>query len=281
MTERHIEESSAPLIEHLMELRTRLIWSLVALTVAAVICFVFRFQIWDVLSGPLLAADPDAIVQSLNPQEVFFAIMNVALWGGFFISFPIIAYQVWAFVAPGLYRSEQGAFLPFLIATPFLFALGAALAYFLVIPLALDFLIGFAEDTAKGSGIEIKSENRFSEYVGFIKVMLLAFGMSFQLPVLLTLMGRTGLITADQLARGRKYAVVGIAAVAALITPPDVISQFLLGIPVYILYEISIHLVRRFEARRAAEDEWPDDEDWDEDWEDEDEDADATAEKAP
>ncbi|MEM1298795.1 MAG: twin-arginine translocase subunit TatC, partial [Pseudomonadota bacterium] len=142
--------------------------------------------------------------------------------------------------------------------------LGAALAYYLVIPLALDFLISFAENTADEAGIEIKNENRFSEYVGFIKVMLLAFGMSFQLPVLLTLMGRVGLLTSEQLANGRKYAVVGIAAAAALITPPDVISQFLLGIPVFILYEISIHIVRRFEAQRAAEEaEFDDDEDWD------------------
>jgi sec-independent protein translocase protein TatC len=244
-------------------LRTRLVYALIALGIATVICFVFRFQIWNFLSGPLLAADPDATVVSLNPQEVFFSIMNVALWGGFFISFPIIAYQVWAFVAPGLYKNEQGAFLPFLVATPFLFVAGAALAYYLVIPLALEFLIGFAENTAEEGAIEIKNENRFSEFIGFIKVMLLAFGMSFQLPVLLTLMGRVGLLTSEQLANGRKYAVVGIAALAALVTPPDIISQFLLGIPVYILYEVSIFLVRRFEAKRAAQDAE------DEDWEDE------------
>ena len=265
MTDKHIEDSSAPLIEHLIELRQRLIYALIALGVATVICFVFRFQMWDFLSGPLLRADPNATVQTLNPQETFFTIMNLAIWGGFFFGFPFIAYQIWAFVAPGLYKNEQTAFLPFLIATPFLFVLGASLAYFLVIPLALDFLISFAENTAAGGGIEIKNENRFSEYVGFIKVMLLAFGMSFELPVLLTLMGRVGLITSQQLAGGRKYAVVGIAAAAALITPPDVISQFLLGIPVYILYEISIHLVRRFEERRAAEDEWDEDEDLDDD----------------
>ena len=270
MTDDHIEASSAPLIEHLMELRTRLVYALIALGIATVICFVFRFQMWDFLSGPLLRADPDAIVQSLSPQETFFTMMNLAIWGGFFFGFPFIAYQVWAFVAPGLYKNEQGAFLPFLLATPFLFVLGASLAYFLVIPLALNFLIAFAENTAAGGGIDIENNNRFSEYVGFIKVMLLAFGMSFQLPVLLTLMGRVGLITSEQLSRGRKYAVVGIAAAAALITPPDVISQFLLGIPVYVLYEISIHIVRRFEAQRAAEDEWPDEDEDDEDWDDKD-----------
>ena len=268
MTEQHIEESSAPLIEHLIELRKRLVWSLIALGVMTIVCFVFRDALWNFLAGPLRAADPNAIVQTLNPQEVFFGIMNIALWGGFFLSFPVIAYQVWAFIAPGLYKNEQGAFLPFLIATPFLFILGASLAYYMVIPLALDFLIGFAENTATTTSIEIKNENRFSEYAGFIKVMLLAFGMSFQLPVLLTLLGRVGIINSEQLAAGRKYAVVGIAAAAALITPPDVISQFLLGIPVYILYEVSIHIVAVFDKRRAeqeaadaAEFGWDDDED--------------------
>lgn len=253
MTEKHIDDSSAPLIEHLIELRRRLIWALLALGVATAVCFVFRFAMWQLLSEPLLRADPDATVQSLSPQETFLTVMNLSVWGGFFISFPILAIQVWLFVAPGLYRNEQAAFLPFLIATPFLFVLGAALAYFLVIPLALDFLIEFAENTALGGGVAIENENRFSEYVGFIKVMLLAFGMSFELPVLLTLLGRVGIVSAEGLARARKYAIVGIAAGAALITPPDVISQFLLGIPVYLLYEASIWLVRVFERRRAAE----------------------------
>jgi sec-independent protein translocase protein TatC len=254
MSEKHIEDSSAPLIEHLIELRRRLIWALLALGVATAVCFVFRFEMWQVLSGPLLRADPHATVQSLSPQETFLTVMNLSVWGGFFLSFPIIAMQIWLFVAPGLYRSEQAAFLPFLIATPFLFALGASLAYFMVIPLALNFLIEFAENTALGGGVAIENENRFSEYVGFIKVMLLAFGMSFELPVLLTLLGRVGIVTSDGLVSARKYAIVGIAAGAAVITPPDVLSQFLLGIPVYLLYEISIWLVRAFERRRAEED---------------------------
>ena len=253
MTEKHIEDSSAPLIEHLIELRRRLIWSLVALGAATAVCFVFRFEMWQLLSGPLLRADPGATVQSLSPQETFLTVMNLSVWGGFFISFPIIAMQVWLFVAPGLYRNEQAAFLPFLIATPFLFVLGAALAYFMVIPLALNFLIEFAENTSLGGGVTIESENRFSEYVSFIKVMLLAFGMSFELPVLLTLLGRVGIVSSEGLIGARKYAIVGIAAGAAVITPPDVMSQFLLGIPVYLLYEASIWLVRAFERRRAAE----------------------------
>ena len=253
MTEKHIEDSSAPLIEHLIELRRRLIWSLVALGITTALCFVFRFEMWQLLSGPLLRADPDATVQSLSPQETFLTVMNLSVWGGFFLSFPLIAMQLWLFVAPGLYKNEQAAFLPFLVATPFLFLLGAALAYFMVIPLALNFLIEFAENTSLGGGVTIESENRFSEYVGFIKVMLLAFGASFELPVLLTLLGRVGIVSSDGLVRARKYAIVGIAAVAAVITPPDVMSQFLLGVPVYLLYEISIWLVRVFERRRAAE----------------------------
>ena len=254
MTDRHIEDSSAPLIEHLVELRTRLIYSLLALAVATGICFFFRYEIWNFLSWPLLRADSEAVVKTLNPQEAFLTVMNLSIWGGFFVSFPIIAVQVWLFVAPGLYKNEQSAFLPFLIATPFLFLLGAALAYYMVVPLALDFLITFAENTSI-QGVQIENENRFSEYVGFIKVMLLAFGMSFELPVLLTLLGRVGIVSSDGLARARKYAIVGIAAGAAMLTPPDVISQFLLGVPVYLLYEISILLVRRFERKRAEAEE--------------------------
>ncbi len=253
MTEKHIEDSSAPLIEHLMELRDRLVWSLIALGITSGVCFLFYQEIYDFLSYPLLAVDPEARIQTLNPQEFFFTVMGLSLWGGFFLSFPLIAFQLWRFVAPGLYKNEQTAFLPFLVATPFLFFCGAALAYLLVIPLALDFLIGFAESAGSDEGIRVENVNRFSEYIGFIKVMLLAFGMSFQLPVLLTLMGRAGLVSSDGLARGRKYAVVAIAAVAALITPPDVISQIALGVPVYLLYEVSIVLVRRFEQKREAE----------------------------
>ncbi len=247
----HIEASRAPLIEHLMELRNRLVWSLIAVGSMAVICFIFHAEIVQFLAAPLRRVDPDAVVTTLNPQEAFFTVMNLAIWGGFFFAFPIVAFQLWRFVAPGLYRNEQGAFLPFLIATPFLFILGASLAYFMVIPLALDFLISFAEGISTEDGIGVENENRFSEYVGFIKVMLLAFGASFELPVLLTLLGRAGIASADGLAAKRKYAIVGIAAVAAMITPPDFISQIALGVPVYLLYEISIHLVRGFERKRA------------------------------
>ncbi|MEM9780873.1 MAG: twin-arginine translocase subunit TatC [Pseudomonadota bacterium] len=246
-----IDDSSAPLIEHLIELRERLVYALIALGLCAGGCFYFYGELYALLSYPLLNVDPDARIQTLSPQEAFFTVMSLSIWGGFFFGFPVIAFQLWRFVAPGLYRSEQSAFLPFLIASPFLFVCGASLAYFLVIPLALDFLIAFAESAAATEGVQVENINRFSEYIGFIKIMLLAFGVSFQLPVLLTLMGRAGLVSADGLSRGRKYAVVGIAAVAAIITPPDVISQIALGGSVYILYEISIQLVRLAERKRA------------------------------
>lgn len=248
----HIEASRAPIIEHLMELRKRLVWSLIALATTSVVCFIFHKEMVQFLSVPLLQADPTAKITTLNPQEAFFTVMNLAVWGGFFFGFPVIAFQVWRFVAPGLYSNEQNAFLPFLVATPFMFIMGAALAYFMVIPLALEFLIVFGESISAPDGLSVENENRFSEYMSFIKVMLLAFGASFELPVLLTLLGRVGIITSEWLANGRRYAVVIIAAVAAVITPPDFISQIALGVPIYILYEISIHIVRMFERQRAA-----------------------------
>lgn len=243
-----IESSKAPLIEHLAELRTRLVRSFIALAVGLVICLWFQDEIVSVLSQPLLRVRPDAQMLVLSPQEYFFTIINIGLWGAFFLAFPYIASQIWGFIAPGLYSNEKGAFLPFLIATPFLFFLGASLAYWIVIPLALDWLIGFAEGT---KDIPVSSQYSVKQFIGFTKTLLFGFGICFQLPVLLTLLGRVGIVSSQQLSEWRKYAIVGIAFAAMLLTPPDPISQLALGIPTYLLYEISIHLVRMFEKKEA------------------------------
>ena len=254
MTAEDIDATKAPLIEHLMELRQRLIWSLVGLGVAALICFVFAEEIYDFLTGPLRermearGQDPRLIYTQL--YEKFFVHLKIALFGGVFFAFPVIAGQLWKFVAPGLYRDEREAFLPFLAATPVLFLLGASLVYFLVMPLAIDFFLDFQATGADG-GTKIEFLGKVNEYLSLVMTFILAFGICFQLPVLLMLLVRAGIASAEGLAEKRKYAIVGIAAAAALLTPPDPISQLGLGLPIYGLYEISVHLARFVERRRA------------------------------
>ena len=246
--EDELKGSEAPLLDHLIELRKRLIYSLAAVVVLFLICFLFAKPIYDILIQPFVWAGGKNMIYTA-PQEFFFTQMNVALFGALFFAFPIIAAQIYAFVAPGLYKKERRAFIPYLIATPVFFVLGALLVYFGVAPMALHFFLGMQQTTGE---VQIEMQTRVSEYLGFIMTLIIAFGICFQLPVILTLLARIELVGTKQLAKGRKYAVVGILAVAALLTPPDPISQIGLSLPMYALYEISILSVRWIERQRAA-----------------------------
>lgn len=256
-----IDDSSAPLIEHLAELRNRLIHSVVAFIIGMVICFTVATPIFNFLTAPLcqVLADrgQDCDLIFISPQEGFFVAIKVSLLGGFLLAFPYIGLQMWRFVAPGLYKTEKGAFLPFLVASPFMFILGASFAFYVVTPLAYDFFLGFQQFGAEGEAVvgetaplSVVFQGSAQEYLNLTIKFIVAFGLCFQLPVLLTLMGKAGLVSAEGLGNVRKYAVVGILVLAALVTPPDVITQVILFVVVYGLYEISIFLVRRVETKR-------------------------------
>ncbi len=244
--------TEATLFEHLAELRTRLIYSLVAIAVLFVVCFFLSDWIYNFLLQPYkTAAGPDQIVRLIYtaPQEFFFTKLTLSLFGAVFLAFPVIASQIYAFVAPGLYKNERSAFLPYLIATPIFFVLGAAVMFYGVMPLALRFFLGMQGGT--GENVSIEMLPRVSEYLSLIMTLILAFGVSFQLPVVLTLLARIGLVGSDSLKSWRKYAVVGVLIVAAFLTPPDPISQMGLALPMLLLYELSIWSVKMVERRRA------------------------------
>lgn len=260
--EDEVEASSAPLIEHLAELRTRLIRSLLAFTVGLFLCFAVWNPIFDFLTQPLCNAraqmGDDCGLILIKLQEGFFVAVSIALLGGLVLSFPYISFQMWRFVAPGLYREEKSAFLPFLLASPIMFFLGASFAFYVVTPLAFDFFLGFqqpgsltTDGTVENATAGIAFQGSAQAYLSLTIKFILAFGLCFQLPVLLTLMGKAGLVGAEGLKRVRKYAVVGILVLAGLVTPPDVITQVILFVVVYGLYEVSIWLVRGVERRRV------------------------------
>ncbi len=281
----NVEDSSAPLIEHLAELRTRLIRAVIAFIIGIVLAFVVAEPILEFLLAPIEntlrdLGDPNPTLQYTSPQEYLFTLFRISMVFGFILAFPVIAFQLWRFVAPGLYKKEQNAFLPFLIASPVMFFLGAGFAQFVVTPLAMNFFLGFAdvssiftgllatvanvptgdslpptgglfdEPPVDSDGVRITFFGKVNESLDITLKFIIAFGMCFQLPVLLTLMGKAGLVSADGLGAVRKYAMVGILLLAALVTPPDVITQLILFTVVYGLYEISIFLVRRVEGKR-------------------------------
>lgn len=244
------DDSKMPLLDHLVELRRRLLWCFVALGLAFIICFYFARPIFSVLVQPLLAAGQGRIIYT-DIFEAFFVEVKVAFFASMMIAFPVFATQIWRFVAPGLYKNERNAFLPFLLLTPILFTIGACLAYFFAMPIALRFLLGFSGDVG---GVTQEALPGVGNYLGFVTTFIFGFGVAFQLPVLLMLLERAGIVSRDQLKSGRRYAIAGAFGISAILTPPDVVSQLLLAAPLCLLYEISLVAIW-FSQRRKAKQE--------------------------
>ena len=247
------------LIEHLLELRKRLLWVTVAFLGAFALCYTFAQEIFALLIQPLLAAMEGTADRRLiytGMAEAFVTYIKVALFGAAFLSFPVLASQVWMFVSPGLYQKERRFFLPFLVATPFLFFIGAAFAYFLIMPAAWSFFLGF-ETTPLQTGLPIQLEARISEYLSLSMQLILAFGVCFELPVLLVLLGRVGIVSSAALREKRRFAFLGILIISAILTPPDVLSMLGLACPLYALFEISIPLVKWVESKRGTRENTP------------------------
>jgi sec-independent protein translocase protein TatC len=254
-----IEKSSAPLIEHLVELRTRLMWSIGGFFIAFLVCFFFAKQLFNLLVIPFKWAtnwaglDPHKVELIYTaPQEFFFTQIKLAMFGGLVIAFPVIASQIYKFVAPGLYKNERAAFLPFLIASPVLFLMGASLVYFFFTPMVMWFFLAM-QQAGTDDQVQISLLPKVSEYLSLIMTLIFSFGLVFQLPVVTTLMARVGMVSSQGLADKRKWAIVIAFVVAAVLTPPDPVSQIGLALPTILLYEISIWTARMIEKKREQE----------------------------
>lgn len=249
------EQRRETLMAHLVELRKRLLWSFVAMVAGMGICYLFAEDIYGFLVRPLANAmgpnDSQRLIYT-GLTEAFFTYLKVSFFAGVFLTFPIVATQIWKFVAPGMYKSEKRAFLPFLIATPVLFFAGGALVYYGLMPMAWHFFLSFQSDGG-ATALPIQLEARVAEYLDLVMLLIFAFGLCFQLPVLLVLLSRAGLVTPGQLAKGRRYAIVVAFVVAAVLTPPDVLSQFALAVPIILLYEISILIIRYMQRKDDAQ----------------------------
>ena len=251
-----LDATKAPLMEHLLELRKRLIYAVIGFGICFAVSFAFSTQIFNILTAPLHEAlrgrsNDHLIYTALT--EVFFTKVKIGMFGGLCFGFPIIAWQLWAFIGPGLYKHEKNAFAPFLLAVPFMFALGGCFVYFIMLPFSIQFFAGYQVPTTDGAiGIELQA--KVSDYLSFVMTLIFAFGLTFQLPVLLTLLGKVGIVSSAGLREMRRYAIVGLFAVAAVFTPPDAISMLALAVPLVILYEISIFCVKMIENGRAKED---------------------------
>lgn len=251
-----IESSSAPLIEHLVELRQRLMRAIIAIAVFFLICFYFADDIFNILIIPYQWGAGKTDVQFIYTalQEKFFVDIKVAFFGALFIAFPVIATQIYKFVAPGLYKNERSAFLPFLIATPILFVIGSCLVYFLIMPMATQFFLSL-EQTGGDGKAQIQNMQAVGSYLSLIMTLIFAFGLVFQLPVVITLLAKAGLTNSEWLKQKRKYAILVTFIAAAVLTPPDPVSQIGLAVPTLLLYEVSIFMARMIEKRRQEEEE--------------------------